>query len=117
MATKPSRKMTISERAKQFMPFSALKGLDEALLRKEQQMLTSKIELCDDEIEAINKTLSTIAVGCRVCVTYYDHGKTSTVSGTLEFLSKDSLCMRVNGILILFKDIVNIKEIQDEKVF
>ena len=103
--------MTISERAKQFMPFSALKGLDEALLKKEQQLLMSKIELCDDEIEAINKTLSTIEAGHQLCVTYYDNGKTATVSGTLEFLNKDSLCMKVNGILILFKDIVNIKEI------
>lgn len=33
-----SSKMPISERAKQFMPFAALKGLDEALRRKEWEV-------------------------------------------------------------------------------
>ncbi|MBQ3326117.1 hypothetical protein IJG79_03165 [Candidatus Saccharibacteria bacterium] len=31
-------KMPISQRAKQFMPFAALKGLDEALRRKEWEV-------------------------------------------------------------------------------
>ena len=39
MASKPKTKMPISERAKQFMPFSALKGLDEAIAKKEEQHL------------------------------------------------------------------------------
>lgn len=36
MANKPKNKMDISHRAKQFLPFSALKGLSEALAQKEQ---------------------------------------------------------------------------------
>lgn len=35
MAAKPRNKMPVADRAKQFMPFAALKGLPEALLRKE----------------------------------------------------------------------------------
>lgn len=38
MANKPLEKMTKEERAKQFMPFSALGGLDEALRQKEWEM-------------------------------------------------------------------------------
>ena len=38
MATKSTRpKMPISERAKQFQPFSALAGLEEALRKKEEE--------------------------------------------------------------------------------
>ena len=37
MASRPRVKMPISERAKQFMPFAALKGLPEALLKKERE--------------------------------------------------------------------------------
>ena len=36
MPSKPKQKMPIEERAKQFMPFSALKGLEEALASKEK---------------------------------------------------------------------------------
>lgn len=39
MATKPRYPMPISQRAKQFMPFSALKGLNEALALKEKERL------------------------------------------------------------------------------
>ena len=38
MATKPLVKMTTKERAKQFMPFKAVSGLDEALERKRIEM-------------------------------------------------------------------------------
>ncbi len=38
MAAKPKNKMPIADRAKQFMPFAALKGLPEALLRKEHDV-------------------------------------------------------------------------------
>ena len=37
MANKPENKMPLSERAKQFLPFAALKGLPEALAEKERQ--------------------------------------------------------------------------------
>ena len=36
--------MPVSDRAKQFMPFSALKGLDEALRAKEK-IVVPKVEL------------------------------------------------------------------------
>ncbi len=38
MAAKPKNKMPIADRAKQFMPFAALKGLPEALLQKEHDV-------------------------------------------------------------------------------
>lgn len=38
MPKKPDAKMSIEDRAKQFAPFSALKGLDEALEQKEREV-------------------------------------------------------------------------------
>lgn len=38
MASKPRTKMPVAERAKQFMPFAALKGLPEALAEVERKM-------------------------------------------------------------------------------
>ncbi len=40
MGSKPKNKMPIADRAKQFMPFAALKGLPEALAAREN-ILTS----------------------------------------------------------------------------
>lgn len=37
MANRPRAKMPVSERAKQFMPFAAVKGLDEALQQKRHE--------------------------------------------------------------------------------
>ncbi len=48
VASKPKTKMPISERAKQFMPFSALKGLDEAIAKKEEEHLKI-IESCKEQ--------------------------------------------------------------------
>ena len=39
--------MSRENRAKQFMPFAALKGLEEALEKKEK-IVVPKAELCDD---------------------------------------------------------------------
>lgn len=36
VASKPRRRMSVQDRAKQFMPFAALKGLPEALAAKEK---------------------------------------------------------------------------------
>ena len=44
MAGRPRTKMSIENRAKQFMPFAALKGLPDALAAKEK-IVVEKIEL------------------------------------------------------------------------
>lgn len=41
--------MDISERAKQFMPFAALRGLEEALVKKEEEVRLSKERLSRDD--------------------------------------------------------------------
>lgn len=41
--------MDISERAKQFMPFAALRGLEEALAKKEEEVRLSKERLSRDD--------------------------------------------------------------------
>lgn len=40
MPTRPHQKMSITDRAKQFAPFSALNGLDAALRKKEWEVET-----------------------------------------------------------------------------
>ena len=107
MAVKPKRKMTIEERAKQFMPFSALKGLDEALLKKEQQFI-QKRELCDDEINIINDILSKLEIHSNVQITYYDEEKNKVISGEVEILNKPLRFIKVDSVQIPFDSILNL---------
>lgn len=49
MGHRPKHKMSREDRAKQFMPFAALKGFEEAILAKEQQVLGIYEGICGEE--------------------------------------------------------------------
>lgn len=63
--------MPYSERAKQFSPFSALKGLDEALTAKEKIRVPRKI-LSDEAAQELNSRLVSLQRGQIVTVVYYE---------------------------------------------
>ena len=56
MAGRPRTKMSIENRAKQFMPFAALKGLPDALAAKEK-IVVEKIELSSDMEEELDRKI------------------------------------------------------------
>ena len=62
MAAKPKNKMPIADRAKQFMPFAALKGLPEALAAKEK-ILVQKVELSPEMEEELDRRMHLIRRG------------------------------------------------------
>ncbi|MBQ7916187.1 MAG: YolD-like family protein [Firmicutes bacterium] len=63
--------MPVSERAKQFMPFSPLKGLYEALAQKEKVRVPRKI-LSEEKAIEINERLTQLQRGQIVTVIYYE---------------------------------------------
>ena len=56
MAGRPRAKMSVQDRAKQFLPFAALKGLPEALAEKER-VVVPKIILTEDMSEELNRKM------------------------------------------------------------
>ena len=64
-------KMSRAERAKQFMPFAALKGYSEALRRKEKKIVP-QIVLSEAQKEVLDWKLHQIRVKDIVTVIYYD---------------------------------------------
>lgn len=62
--------MPLSQRAKQFAPFQALKGLNEAIANKERNIIPRR-ELTEDSIAEINKVLVSLERGIWVAVAYY----------------------------------------------
>ena len=67
---KARRKMPVSERAKQFMPFAALKGFSEALLEKEKVIVPEK-ELSEDMYAELDRNYHRLEIGKRAEVVYY----------------------------------------------
>ena len=66
-------KMPVSQRAKQFAPFKAVTGLDEALERKRREMeYEEERELSGDRAEEINGILTRLAPGTIIRAEYYD---------------------------------------------
>ena len=101
--------MPRSERAKQFMPFDALKGLKQALREKEIEYESrAKAELSEDEASLISNTLSQIKNGDEVIVTYYKNGYNHTNSGTVKLKKNDGLLI-VGDQEIKIEDIVKIE--------
>lgn len=96
------------DRAKQFLPFDALKGLREELEKREKETLKcEKKELSEYEIGQINEKLKR-ANGVNLQVEYYKNGEYVKLKGmakvnySLKFLS-------IDDEKIFFDDINDIK--------
>lgn len=64
--------MTREERAKQFMPFDAMKGLKEALaIREERHNREEKRELSEESIEYLSAMLGRVEVGMEATIEHY----------------------------------------------
>ena len=63
--------MPVSQRAKQFMPFAALDGLEDALAQKERELTqVSKITLSADMLEELNAMLNSLHKNQEISITY-----------------------------------------------
>lgn len=104
--------MPVSERAKQFMPFSALKGLEEAIAEKERlRRLTPRIELSDDAAERLDRRLCALAKGDTVVLKYYHEGEYLTATGRITRLDKTFRTLTLGeDIVVAFDDIYGVGE-------
>ena len=108
MASRPKTKMSVADRAKQFAPFSALKGLDEALCQKER-VFVEKPEFSDEAAEELSQKLAQICVGMRVNVVYYSDGECISAEGLVTGIDKTFKKLTVVKTEINMDDILDIK--------
>ena len=97
-------RMSRLQRAKQFMPFAALKGF-ETLLAAVARPKESRVELSEDQIEELNKALQTVRCGDWVRVIYYDKHKYTELIGPVDVINKRLQILTVQGVEIFFRDI------------
>lgn len=95
-------------RAKQFLPFDALKGLQEALREKEREYEEKK-DLSEDTLNDLNNKFNQIDNGSLVKITFYKNGKYSEIKGrvaNIDYVKKKIQINKEYNINIC--DIVNI---------
>ena len=96
------------ERAKQFLPFDAVKGLQVALREKEIERI-NKFELSDEQIENISDTLKMLRIGEKIEVVYYVDRQYKKMQGNVVKLNNVKKSILIDDIEIFFVDIFSIK--------
>ena len=79
-----------ADRAKQFLPFDALKGLQEALREKEIEQ-EEKIELSEESLIELEKQFNKIQKGSQVKIKYYKEQKYIEIAGevtNIDYIKK-----------------------------
>ena len=101
--------MPVSERAKQFMPFDALKGLREALRLKEYKHEKIQIgDLSEETIEEISNVLYNLKKGDVVEAEIFDDGYKIKISGITK-LKLESEEILIGEKTINLNNLLNIK--------
>ena len=101
MESKIRPQMDRSNRAKQFMPFDALKGLREALQEKER-ILVPKRELSEEQKEELDYKLRQIQKMDMVTVEYFQNGEYVQVTGIVTRIDETSRILKVVNTKIDF---------------
>ena len=95
-------------RAKQFLPFDALKGLQEAIREKEVEY-EEKRDLAEDTLNDLNNKFNQIDNGSFVKITFYKNGKYSEIKGRVTNIDYIKNKIQINKKYnINVCDIVNI---------
>jgi len=103
--------MSRQMRAKQFSPFDALKGLQEALKMEEYKHERSeKGDISQEKIEEISKTLFEIEKGDLVEITYFSDGyyKTQKGQSKVDIIEQK---IKVGNTTIVFDDIIELEKL------
>lgn len=107
MASKPRNKMPIEDRAKQFMPFAALKGLPDALAAKEK-ITVPKVELSEEMAEELDHRMHELAKGKIAAVVYFHKDEYVKTTGMVARIDETSRLLQIVNTKIAFDDILEI---------
>ena len=101
------RKMSAADRAKQFAPFAALRGFEEAL-RKQERVGVDKVDLSEDAAEELNRRLCAVEKGMLVSAVYYADGEYLRRTGIVERIDPVFRTLRIVDCAISFDDLLQL---------
>ena len=93
-----------ADRARQFMPFSALRGF-ESMIREQTREKIPKRELSEYDAARLSAKMSKVEKGCMVRVTYYDKDAYVTLEGIISDVDIPMRKLRVVKTVIPLDDI------------
>lgn len=99
--------MPISDRAKQFMPFAALKGLPDAL-REKERITVPKTELSEEMAEELNRKMKCLEKGKLATVIYFHKGEYIKITGMVSRIDETCRLLVLVNTKILFDDILDV---------
>ena len=100
--------MSVSDRAKQFMPFAALKGLPEALTAKER-IIVPKIELSEEMSAELNRKMFLLQKGKIATVIYFQKDEYVKITGMVARIDATSRLLQIVNTKINFDDILDVE--------
>ena len=101
-------KMSREDRAKQFMPFAALKGYPDAL-RKKEKIVVEKQELSEEYKEELDFKLRQIRKNDMVTVVYYCKNEYLKVTGMVSRIDETARVLKIVNTKIVFDDLYEIR--------
>ena len=104
-------KMSREDRAKQFMPFAALRGYEEALRAKEK-IVVDKKELSEERKAELDEMIQIVKKQDIVTVVYFEKDEYLKITGMISKLDMDSKYIQVVGNKISFENIFSIVLVQ-----
>ena len=99
-----------ADRAKIFLPFAALTGLEEALRARERRPV-QQAELSDDRAEEIDRALHQLHPGLQVSLVFYAQEAYNHLAGVLDALDERRRLLIVDGREIPFDALLDAPEI------
>lgn len=100
-------KMPISHRAKQFAPFAALKGFEDAIKEKER-IIEPQREFSEEMLNELNYTFLKLEKGKKITITYYCDGNYLDYTGTIKKIAFSEKILFIDEIKIPFDDVSDI---------
>ena len=101
-------KMDRSERAKQFLPFSALDGLNRSL-RDGNMPTDERVCLGEDAQIELDRRLHTLCPGREVCVVFYANRQYSTLNGTVMKIDLPGRSLLIDDVWVAMDDLLEIQ--------
>ena len=103
--------MSLSNRAKQFMPFAALRGYYTEI-RKKEIVSKEKRELTEEKARELDEEVVKLKKGDMVSVIYYREGKELRATGLISQIDLTLKSITIVKNKINFKDILDIEREQ-----
>jgi hypothetical protein len=100
--------MSRLDRARQFLPFDALKGFQEALREKEKEYV-ERIDLDDEQKDLLSEQLARVEINSNIKLTYFFQRQYYTITGHVKNIDSIKKKIIIDDNKISFYDILKIE--------